>query len=519
MSSNTTDKTGLQTFDHVVVLMLENRSFDNLLGYLYDENSVPEGQSFAGLQNYTTGMPIPEYAKGYNDHPPIMPYAAECYNQPFPDPGEVYQHVNTQLFNNISEGNCDVLAADMVKPYNLVVVEQCAPPMTGFVKDYINTLNAIQDKKYNDPDYDLYSVIMQCFKPEKIPVLTELARNFAVFDHWFCSVPSQTWCNRAFWHAGTSAGKVVNPLNSAGTLKDIEAMISWSEDVWSKKTLFQRMEENNVSHAVYTEDPVSLTSLVNGPFKNEKVIRTGENLSVFKHDIENGQLPQYSFIEPKFFGQHNDQHPSSVDGGIFEIDGPTRDGTVLLGEKLISDVYNTIFNNETYRDSTLLIITYDEHGGCFDHVPPNCFSSEQPEGQKDFAFNRFGVRVPMVMVSAHIKKNTIINETYEHTSFIRTMCEKWNMESLTSRDINAASFADIFCSQKRTDFPTITPPTITGNDCDYENDPLNELQKSILVGAHYLFNKDRVGEEKLTSAIEDIETVGDAIKHIRSIFK
>ena len=85
--------------------------------------------------------------------------------------------------------------------------------------------------------------------------------------------------------------------------------------------------------------------------------------------MANGQLPQYSFIEPKFLGQHNDQHPSSVDAGIIDDDRPTRVGSVLLGEKLIWDVYTSIKNSEIYRDNTLLIITYDEHGGCFDHVP------------------------------------------------------------------------------------------------------------------------------------------------------
>ena len=516
MSSDTCTKNGLETFDHVVVLMLENRSFDNLLGYLYDKDNVPEGKSFAGLQDYTGAMPIPAYAKGANDHPPIKPCAAESYHQPFPDPGEVYQHVNTQLFNEISEGNCDEPAYKMVKPYNVLTAEQCTPPMTGFVKDYINTLNAMKDKKYNDPDYDLYSVIMQCFEPVKIPVLTSLATHFAVFDHWFCSVPSQTWCNRAFWHAGTSAGKVVNPLNSGGTLSDIEAMISWAKEVWPNKTLFQRMEESNISHAVYTEDPVSLTSLVNGPFKNDDVIRTGDKLSVFKDDIAKKKLPQYSFIEPKFFGQHNDQHPSSV--GAF-IDGPTRDGTVLLGEKLIADVYNSIFTNDTYRDNTLLIITYDEHGGCFDHIPPDCIKSKEAPGQKDFTFNRLGVRVPMVMVSAYIKEKTIINNTFEHTSFIRTMCKKWNMDGLTSRDKNAPCFSSVFSNKKRKNFPTINPPKIKGSDTDYENDPLNELQKSILVGTYYLFNKDKDCSEDVKSAIESIEKVGDAIKYLKALFK
>ena len=519
MNNESTKTNGLGTFDHVVVLMLENRSFDNLLGYLY-EDGVPTGKTFEGLQDRTIEMPVPKKAKGYDKHQTIEPHEAKNYHQPFPDPGEVYQHVNTQLYNDISNSNYCVSAADMIEPFNIPNPVPVPPPMTGFVKDYINTLNALSSqkgKKYNDPDYELYSVIMQCFKPKQIPVLTTLAKEFAVFDHWYCSVPSQTWCNRAFWHASTSGGKVVNPLDSGGTLKDVEAMASWALDVWSKETIFERMEENNISHAVYIEDLFSLTSLVNGPFKHEDVIKTGDKLSQFKADIANGQLPQYSFIEPKFLGQHNDQHPSSVDAGLLDDDGPTRVGSVLLGEKLIWDVYTTIKNSETYRDNTLLIITYDEHGGCFDHVPPPKLCDHERVGQKGFPFNRLGLRVPMVMVSSYLQKNTIINEEYQHTSFIKTMCEKWNMEGLTDRDKNAPSFAHIFSDQKRTDFPDICEPCIPAeHDSDYENDPLSELQKSILVGASYMaqINQDHIDTE---SRIDDIKTVGEAIKYLESI--
>ena len=510
MNNQATNKNGLETFDHVVVLMLENRSFDNLLAYLY-EDGVPPGKSFAGLQTCPIEMPVPKTAKGYDEHPTLAPRAAKDYHQPFPDPGEVYQHVNTQLYNEISAGNFSVPAEKMIAPYNLPDPAPMPPSMTGFVTDYINTLNALSStkgRKYNNSDSELYSVIMQCFKPEKIPVLSTLAREFAVFDHWFCAVPSQTWCNRAFWHAATSGGKVANPAS-------IETMVSWIADVWTKETIFQRMHENNVSHAIYTENPISLTSLVNG-IELEDVTRASNKLDKFKSDIANEQLPQYSFIEPKFLGQHNDQHPSSVDAGIIDIDGRTRVGTVLLGEKLIWDVYTTIKNSDLYRDNTLLIITYDEHGGCFDHVPPPALA-DQPEGQKNFKFNRLGIRVPMVMVSAYLPKNTIINENYEHTSFIKTMCEKWNMEGLTDRDKNAPSFANIFSDQKRTDFPDICEPSIpAGNDSDYANDPLNELQNTILLGASYLAHKDQ-DQVLMQENMDNITTVGEAIQYLESI--
>ncbi|MFT4925457.1 MAG: phospholipase C [Phenylobacterium sp.] len=356
MEKQQSNPQGLDTFEHVVVLMLENRSFDNLLGYLY-EDGVPQGKSFAGLQNSSCANPVPERANGYKKGLEIEPHEAADYHQPFPDPGEGYQHVNTQLYNFINPDNVGVDAAAMKPPYN-IPENAPVPPMNGFVNDYVNTLAGMKDANYKDPDYSQYSVIMQCFKPAQVPVLTTLAREFAVFDHWHCAVPSQTWCNRAFWHAATSGGKVTNPLGEGGgALGTIGDVVSWAKDVWSQDNIFQRMKDKGVSYSIYAADFVSLTLMVNGT----KVIGglTSDDikpggLAAYKNAISEGTLAQYSFIEPWYMGQHNDQHPSAVSGAF---DGPTRVGSVLLGEKLIWDVYTSLKNSDKYRDNTLLIIT------------------------------------------------------------------------------------------------------------------------------------------------------------------
>ncbi|WP_299242188.1 alkaline phosphatase family protein [uncultured Aquimarina sp.] len=511
----------LDSFDNVVVLMLENRSFDNLLGNLYIDG-VPGGKSFEGLQNYTKEMPVPPRAVDYNTHKTVPVQTAQDFHQPFPDPGEVYQHINTQLYNFVDQNNINIPEQDMVSPYN---IPSPIPPdnmqMLGFVNDYINRLQALDDKKYpqfDEATFDLYKVIMQVYMPSQVSVLSTLAKEFAVFDHWFCSVPSQTWCNRAFWHAATSGGQVINPGEDKGIIGNIEGMKDWIENVWSQKTLFELMEDANVSHGIYTENPVSLTTVVNGPFKNENVIHMGDELSEFKEHVENGSLPQYTFIEPKFFGQHNDQHPSSLSG---LIDGPTKVGSVLLGENLIWDVYNTIFTNDTYKNNTLLIITHDEHGGCFDHVIPGSTIPPVPgmKGQKGFTFDRLGVRVPMVMVSAHIAQNTIVNDVFDHTSFIRTMCKKWNMPHLTNRDKNAKSFEQVFSSSTRS-FPVIEKHVIPEiEETTYDKDDLNDLQKSILLGASFLAKRNCEGSSKEVdiNKAKQISTVGDAISFLKEI--
>ena len=276
--------------------------------------------------------------------------------------------------------------------------------------------------------------------------------------------------------------------------------------VWDQPTLFDRLKEKNKSYTIYA-DLFPLTCIVNGIkyLRNTKL-----NFNDFLNDAKNGDLPDYSFIEPKFFGQHNDQHPSAENK-------PTRDGTVLLGEKLIWDVYNAV-KNSPQRDETLLIITHDEHGGCFDHVaPPFTVPPEKNmEGDLGFSFDRLGVRVPMVMISSFIKKNTIINDVHDHTSFIKTMSEKWKFEGLTDRDKNANSFASVFSDKKRDSYPEIPMPiTKEIQDNDRNDDQLNGLQKSILKATHMISMQNL--KEEASDAINKIEKVGEAIKHIKML--
>ena len=410
----------IDTFEHVVVLMLENRSFDSLLGFLYSDD-VPLGQSFEGLYSGRYNCPVPEFAAKGQQGLSVAPSRACDFHQPFPDPGEEYEHVNTQLFNQLDSHNRCLDAFQMQPPYNLPASLPVIAPMNGFVSDYINVLQSTYHKA---PDSSHYSKIMQCFQPDQVNVLVTLAKEFAVFDHWFSSVPSQTWCNRAFWHAGTSGGKVINPLEEhgngiEGTVHDVFDMASWGKAMWSEPTLLDRMSENGISWGIYApKNYQSLTNLIHGVFKHSP-----DALHHFDHfyqQLEQKELPQYCFLEPEFLHQHNDQHPSYAKH-------PNRYGAVFLGELLILDVYNAIKSSRHYRDRTLLIITHDEHGGCFDHVSPPAATPPKAGavGQRGFKFDRLGVRVPMVMASSYIQPGTVINSVFDHTALIKTLCKKW----------------------------------------------------------------------------------------------
>ena len=525
----------LQSFDHVVVLMLENRSFDNLLGFLYKPEDIlpsfPLGKKYAGL--YFDGPhtnPVPTDSGDEYAGKEIPVTVASDYFQPFPDPGEFYPHVNTQLFNIINPpGNKGKPDNKIVAPYNLPSSHSpynavCKPPMTGFVKDYISVLRSLNNPgclgrilnwigvnpkgfKLSDK-YRNYKSIMECFTPQQIPVMTTLAKEFAVFDHWHCDVPSQTYTNRVFWHCGTSSGLVNN-----------SPMLNWFEHNDSP-TLFNLMEAQKLPWKIYTDNIVAFTALLHTKqladfFGDDKF----KSFTHFLEDAKNGSLPAYSFIEPRFFTPHNDQHPSSYDSLLY---GPSSVGSVFLGEKLIYDVYNAIKNSKNEAGSnwknTLLIITHDEHGGCFDHIPPPCAPSptDPPKaGQDGFKFDRLGVRVPMIMISAHIKPNTIVNEMHHHTSFLHTMCEKWGLKSLTNRDKNAPKFHAVFTSPGLRDistWPELLEPVIPQgwHELEYENTELNGLERYILQGV----SQWKTGS---TTAADRLKTVEDALKFLSQL--
>jgi phospholipase C len=502
----------LDTFDHVVVLMLENRSFDNILGYLY-EDGVPSGKTFDGVAG--KGLSNPDI----NGTPIPVSNHAEVH-QPYPDPGEEFHHVTMQLFNSPRAAG--------------------VPKMEGFVRDYYDTLQALRRAipPWTGPAANQSVRIMQCFAPSALPVLSTLAKQFAVFDHWYCAVPSQTWCNRAFWHAATSWGWVNNPpMSSPGN--------PWGLDHWARasagKTLFDLLEQKfgAGSWHVYEDLAVAFTKFIHwGALKDkvgEKYFRYlqdgfhfGKN---FFDDCAAGDLPKYSFLEPHFINffedapWHDDMHPSSFGSEIYSNGGP---GTVLLGDRLIRKVYQAIRNsrstNGNNRSNTLLIITFDEHGGCFDHVPPppaippdqQAFNTGS--GEEGFEFRRLGVRVPMVMVSAHIAQNTIVSTQMDHCSFLKTMAQKWGLPSLGPRQDAATPFTEVFTATER---PIETWPDLEAYEpvsldlrklpqIDLRSIPLNALQGSILNAMREFYGPSLLGAGLPTCAKDAMELLDRA---------
>ncbi|MGD0378749.1 MAG: alkaline phosphatase family protein [Acidimicrobiales bacterium] len=465
--------------DHVVVIAFENRSFDNLLGRLYEPGEVA---SFEGVIGKDLSNPIPPWAQFGADRK-VVPYGvAANMDTPNPDPGEEYQHVNTQLFGIIDpEANRCKLADKMVAPYNLPSEPLPVPSMDGFVADYIS---AFTSEIGRQPSYDEYAQIMTGFTPDQMPVVSTLARGFATFDHWFCEVPSQTFTNRSFFHAATACGFVVNtnPPDSFPVRNTAE-------------TLFERLESKGLTWRIYCDPPshVSFTGLVHAARLYTRFAHNFFTTDRFLEDAEKGDLPTYSFIEPNMWHGHNDMHPAfnSLLPGL-KIDAPE---SLIGGEALLAKIYRAVRSSSSTTGSnaynTLLMVNFDEHGGTYDHVPPPAVAPPDPSappGQFGFRFDRSGVRVPALAISAWIPPRTVVNDEYRNTSIIRTMRERWSLGApFSARDGAARDVAPVLSldtPRAPEDWPEVTERPVPRPDAALlaADVPLRPMARAALSG-------------------------------------
>jgi phospholipase C len=409
----------LAKIDHIVQVMLENRSFDQMLGYLYsdNQNKTPTGHAFDGLTGDEwcpddTGRQIKVYKiKATDPHPYLMPGA---------DPGEGFENTNYQLFTN------DDPAPGAV------------PDNKGFVVNFKAAIASDLAKHYNDtlPGTES-SQIMGMYTPELLPILSGLAKGFAVCDAWYASVPTMTMPNRAFAAAGTSQGDLDDHTK-----------------IFTCPSIFGRLSDKNIDWAIYAYNRDPLTQHDFNDTQHADESHFG-HFRDFQDRATAGTLPAYSFIEPSWDATGNSQHPNY---------------DVSKGEQLIHDAYYAVRNGRAWG-STLLIITYDEHGGNYNHVAPPHDATPPGDGttgEKGFDFTRFGVRVPAVLISPLIAAGTVYRATtgrIDHTSVLKTIHERWGTVPLTARDKAAATLGDaLTLATARTDDPIkgVPPPVSTG---------------------------------------------------------
>ena len=448
---------------HVVVLMLENRSFDSMLGRLY-----PERPDFDGL----TGDESNEW-EGKAHRVWSSPEAtAEAACLPNPDPNELFADMTEQIFGAGSQ-------------------PPLPPTMSGFVANYMRTGT-------NDP-----RGVMHGFVPEQVPVISELGRSFGVSDRWHASAPNQTWPNRFFVHTGTAGGYVNN---------------SPPHFPYLMSTIFDRLSQRRRSWRIYHHDiPLSgaLLSIL-----NELPGHLASFEEDFVSDAAAGRLPNYSFIEPRYFPSlvlrrmPNDQHPPH---------------NVAYGELLIARCYNALRNGAGW-EQTLFIVIYDEHGGIYDHVPPPVAVSPDDSFPDGFKFDRYGVRVPAVVVSPWIPAGSIVRPPagsrfpFDHASVLSTLRKLFDLgEPLTRRDAAAPDLlaALSLAEPSNSGPPNLALPAIAPTDDEiasaHQSAP-NDLQWSVAHLASMLPRALAEDAELLSAANDQIAsrcmTVGEALSQI-----
>jgi phospholipase C len=385
--------TGLDNLQHLVVLMMENRSFDHMFGGLK--------AAHPGIDIWPSGYTNPD-TQGHEIAPQPK---AEYQGQLDPDPNHHFPAVDEQIFNGGATAD-----------------------MRGFIRSYYK-----QQKNVKASHRILYY-----FKPNQLPVLSNLALEYVVFNRWFASIPGPTLCNRAFAHYGTSFGHVGMELKYFGH---------------PIKSIYERLRANGRTTKLYYFDRASSTlELVNLLQDQPQVFATYEQ---FLADCHAGTLPDYSFVEPNY---------SDHDGLIASDQHP--DHHVAEGERFIASIYMAIKSNPALWPNTAMLIVYDEHGGIFDHVPPPA-----PDGQDDtfeapadktetgqpFKFDRLGVRVPAILVSPWVTKGRVVDAVYEHASIPATVTD-WLLTGFagprTDRETKARTFLQLLSEPvMRTDTP------------------------------------------------------------------
>ena len=368
-----TGTANLEKVGHIVVLMLENRSFDHMLGYLSLEGGRDDIDGLrAGLANEHDG-------RGYPIH-----------------------HLDTTA-----------IADDPDHSAGSVDLQVGGGEMSGFVRSFAETLarRGVQD---GDPGR-----VMGYYNAADVPVYDHLARQFAVCDHWFSSVPGATWPNRLYAISGRAARSRDDLPHNLPPMYDQPSFarhldahgITWRWYSFEVGTL--RLADAH--YALGHHDKFAFFSTANLNWKTGLELRMDTQAASFLQDAARGTLPSVSWIDPNFSNfnpigfQPNDDHAPA---------------DIKDGQELVLAVYHALATSPQW-EKTLLIIFYDEHGGFYDHVPPPAAPDDHPK-----TFGRYGVRVPALIVSPWVEPGSVSATVFDHTSIIKTILQRFCPDAL-----------------------------------------------------------------------------------------
>lgn len=352
----------LTKIDHVIVLMMENRSFDHVLGYLKLDGVRPQ------VDGLEADMGNEDAAGKFHK---VRPLGRRKIDIKALDPGHGPADVREQIAGGA---------------------------MAGFLKNYVKAFE--RNSEGNPPpegfEFDP-TLVLSYLRADDVPVYDYLARSFQVCDRWFSSVPGPTWPNRLYATAGQSGGTTSNRR----------------PPIYDLATFVRKLDADDVSWRWYSHDPGTLRG-IDGRYRLEHddefayfARKTLFERRSFLDDARDGRLPAVSWIDPNFvdfrlFGPpgSNDDHPPSP---------------MMAGQELVLTLIESVMRSPAWKKS-LIVITYDEHGGFYDHVDPRQFTAADDRPH----MRRYGVRVPALVVSPYVERG-VSHVVYDHTSIIKTI--------------------------------------------------------------------------------------------------
>lgn len=404
---------GSSQIQHVFVLMLENRSFDHMLG-------------FSGLTGTDASTGIATKINGLS--------------------GTESNTFNSQTFP-VSRGAPDRMPADPGHEFSNVLLQLCgkgasyprggiypAINNSGYVASYVGSGGG------SSP-----GVLMHCYSPTQIPVLHALATEFVVCDNWHASMPGPTWPNRMFVHAASSGG-----LDHSPSIAEIAEWETLDGFTFENGTIFDALQKKGITRRLYGGDDFPMVSALKGIHLDD--IR---HYSQFASDLSQATYPfAYVFIEPSY-DVANDYRSGSSQHPLADVN---------RGEALIKSTYEAI-RSSTFWETSLLLITWDEHGGFYDHVipqdavAPGDTGLDSSHNRNGFTFEKYGPRVPALVISPLIPRNLIDHRLYDHASVPATVEGLFGLNPLTKRDAAASPLTSLLTlPEPRKDAPTVLPP-------------------------------------------------------------
>jgi phospholipase C len=486
---------------HVVYLMLENRSFDHVCGWLYEKDDA--GINFIGHNGAFDGASLKMFNPDTNA-PGGKTYLSKYKDGKLSDkddwdldflPSDPY-HDKTDVMRQFFHGQPRGYA------------ERSAPDMKGFVWN-----NGVPE-------------VMMTYTPEQLPVLNGLAAEFAISDAWFCSMPGATDPNRAYAFTGSALNHLNNFQNDAQYIywPFTPHRASLWKTLWANGftdwKMYNSVEWMKFVHTYHLFVEGQIPS-VDTAIKNDQSSFIQE-IEHFKTEAREGKLRAFSYLEPAWIatgGGTTSYHPGA---------------DPAFGEIALNEIYEAIKAGPAWNE-TLFVITFDEHGGIFDHVSPPYAENPWPNDVNDgFRYDMMGVRVPTILISPLIRKNTVFRSpgpvAYDSTSIIATLLDWYGIPKarwwMGERVNHAPTFEGVLqCNTPRTDAPPRFPvPHDKGAPRDGKAPPrINDLHELMVPRVIAAMAAGKLGSDDIAKTIEAVMTgstdAGEVFAKLRGLDK